>query len=390
MLALTRRQLFAVGMTCTVMLANALYGWDRHVWDIPTSEIASANKIAFAAKLMFTLAATFTRLSLICFYYRLVKDSGMKWFKYVLHAALLWTLAVGIGFVCMCCLSLDPKITLIIARPVEAYWVFPPTSGHCLDEGKVVLGSGVINCFSDLLTTVLPIPIVARLQMPRRQRFGVCVLLCLGFIVTIAGIVRTYFIWKSLIAQYDETWWAYPLWIAAAVEIDLAVICACAPAWKSLLQPPIVSMSHRLSSKLSSLRSPQSSRRSSPPEPPSKKGLVFSPLRSLPWFQISRLNFEKSQTTSSIEKGLSEDPVKAEDGVEQEGKDVGMREFRHSEITLDPEMGIRPATPSLHIIMRQSVEQQVACIVPAESTHRRSGQWLAEELGMKRLFSSRK
>lgn len=87
-----------------------------------------------------------------------------------------------------------------------------------------MLGGGVINCASDLLTTVLPIPIVMRLQMPLRQRIGVCVLLCLGFIVTIAGVVRTYFIWKSLMGSYDETWYSYPLWIAAAVEIDLAVV----------------------------------------------------------------------------------------------------------------------------------------------------------------------
>lgn len=63
-----------------------------------------------------------------------------------------------------------------------------------------------------------------KLQMPLRQRIGVCILLCLGFVVTIAGSIRTYFIWKSLIATWDETWYSYPLWIAAAVEIDLAVV----------------------------------------------------------------------------------------------------------------------------------------------------------------------
>jgi len=46
---------------------------------------------------------------------------------------------------------------------------------------------------------------------------------------------RTYFIWKCLIQSYDETWYAYPLWICAAVEIDLAVLCACAPALRPLL-----------------------------------------------------------------------------------------------------------------------------------------------------------
>jgi hypothetical protein len=35
--------------------------------------------------------------------------------------------------------------------------------------------------------------------------------------------------------SYDETWFAYPLYIAAAVEIDLAVITACAPALRPFL-----------------------------------------------------------------------------------------------------------------------------------------------------------
>ena len=102
-------------------------------------------------------------------------------------------------------------------------------ASHCLPEGELMVISGSINCFCDLLTTLLPIPIVMRLQMPKRQRVGVCVLLCMGLVVTVAGIFRTYYIWKSLVDSYDETWYAYPLWIAAAVEIDLAVVSASCP-----------------------------------------------------------------------------------------------------------------------------------------------------------------
>jgi len=64
---------------------------------------------------------------------------------------------------------------------------------------------------------------------------AVNVLFSLGFIVTIAGIVRTWYIYKSVIAEYDQTWFAYPLWIAAAIEIDLGVICASAPVLRPLL-----------------------------------------------------------------------------------------------------------------------------------------------------------
>lgn len=77
---------------------------------------------------------------------------------------------------------------------------------------------------ADLLCTILPIPAVMRLRMPLRERIGVCFLLSAGIVVTIAGIVRTYFVYQGLVATYDETWYTYPLWICAAIEIHLAVV----------------------------------------------------------------------------------------------------------------------------------------------------------------------
>jgi hypothetical protein len=95
------RQVFTVAIFVVVILANERYGWNRHVWDLPFDMIESANIVAFVAKLTFTLAATFIRLSLICFYYRLMKDSGIQWFRYVLHASVLWTASVCIVFVAL-------------------------------------------------------------------------------------------------------------------------------------------------------------------------------------------------------------------------------------------------------------------------------------------------
>lgn len=108
---------------------------------------------------------------------------------------------------------------------MQAYWQFPNVlDGQCLDEGVMTLTCGIISCVADFLCTILPIPVVLRLRMPLRQRIGVCVLLSAGIVVTVAGVIRTYFIWKSLIATYDETWFTYPLWICAALEIDIAVV----------------------------------------------------------------------------------------------------------------------------------------------------------------------
>ncbi|TKA78707.1 hypothetical protein B0A49_02522 [Cryomyces minteri] len=246
--------LMTIGMTAVVLLANTRYGWNRHVWDIPVDLLTNSGIIAFVAKIAFTLAATFTRISLLCFYYRLIKDGSVKWFKRLLHVSVAFVVSVCIVFL---------ALTIWQCSPIEAYWVFPPIKdSKCLDEGTVTLAAGVINCVADLLVTVLPIPIVMQLQMPIRQRIGVIFLLSLGFIVTNAGVVRTYFIWKSLVKSYDETWFAYPLWIAAAVEIDLAVICACAPALKPLLSSfhgsSIASLGSKIGQKWNSSRSDRS------------------------------------------------------------------------------------------------------------------------------------
>ena len=85
-------------MTVEEILAIEKFGWNRHAWDLPPAMIVDASKILFAGKATFVLASTFTRLSLLCFYYRILKDSGIKWFRWVLHASVIWTVAIAIMF----------------------------------------------------------------------------------------------------------------------------------------------------------------------------------------------------------------------------------------------------------------------------------------------------
>lgn len=110
--------------------------------------------------------------------------------------------------------------------------------GRCLDEGAITLAGGIINTFADILVTIIPIPLIAKLQLPIRRRIGAIILVSLGFIVCIAGAVRAYYTWLSLISSYDQTWYCYGVWISAAIEIDLGVVsCISATAQlKELIQ----------------------------------------------------------------------------------------------------------------------------------------------------------
>ncbi|EON62658.1 hypothetical protein W97_01882 [Coniosporium apollinis CBS 100218] len=253
-----------VTLTIIVMLANTRYYWDRHVWDIPWNAVPGTLKVAFAGKMTFIFAATFVRMSLLQFYYRLTRQCNIRWSNWALHLTHAFNACICVAFV---------ALTIFQCYPVSAYWAFPLQMNKCLPEGPVTLGAGIVNCVADLLVASLPIPIVAQLQMPQRQRVGVVILLSLGFIVTTAGIVRTYFIWKSLMNSYDETWFAYPLWIAAVVEIDLAVICACAPAIRPLVTIYVSPIFSRFSTRLSKrLYAILSSGHVSSPDVPSPDG----------------------------------------------------------------------------------------------------------------------
>ena len=130
-------------------------------------------------------------------------------------------------------------------------------------------------------------------------------------------------------------------------------ICSCAPAWKSLLIKPL----RKLSSRLSSLRTPSNSPDSSAAAKPS----VFHPIRSLPWFQITRLNFERTErqpdeySLQDLEKGSNRSIVRSShEQLEEIEDDSGGRDHGLHD-SIDPTIG--PVTPRLQMDMRRSIDQ---------------------------------
>lgn len=219
--------LCAVGLTTVVILATTHYGWDRHVYDIRVDQYPGTMKLAMSSTVLFTAAASFTRLSLFCFYYRLVADSGSHWFKWVIHVNVAYT---------VCTFFATNYVAIFTCHPVSNYWKITAPSDSCMNGGLAAFVTGVINTASDFAATATPLPLIWKLQMPLRERVAVCVLFGLGVIVSIAGTVRNVFVYKSLVQTYDQTWYAHPVWVSAALEIDLGVICASVPVLRPLLR----------------------------------------------------------------------------------------------------------------------------------------------------------
>lgn len=220
------------GFTIPIIIANNEYGLDRHVWDVPLGNItrelleiqgvivpnnvSGLLKFGYAARISLQLAGNFTRMSLVCFYFRLVEGGHHRRFILILRAALAL-------LVVYCVVFFFPAV--FACNPIKAYWMLPPPpNATCLPEGNWAFTAGVVSCIMDVMVMILPVPIIMNLSMTLRKRVVVIVLLNLGLLATIAGVLRTYYTWRSLLRSYDTTWEGYGLWITAAIEVNTGIV----------------------------------------------------------------------------------------------------------------------------------------------------------------------
>jgi hypothetical protein len=116
------------------------------------------------------------------------------------------------------------NMTLTVRRPIHAAWTTIGDNPQCLDEGVIITTVGALLTVMDFVVNILPLPIVARLNVVFRQRMAATVLLSLGTIATAAGIVREVYVYRAFLGTKDSTWGALPLWICADVEIYVGLV----------------------------------------------------------------------------------------------------------------------------------------------------------------------
>ncbi|RAL64276.1 hypothetical protein DID88_002168 [Monilinia fructigena] len=176
--------------------------WTRHQYDIPQSHVEFGLKMVLIIEVMFAAACTFTKLSMLMLVRRMLTSASMFWRRVTLAAICI----VGLqgGLFCI--------VLVFQCRPPQDYWKLT------LDPQPNFV--------------ILPIRTVYSTNLPRRQQFLVSLLFILGLLSCFAGIVRTYYMY--IVTQvWDQVWASYPVWISAAVELYIGIICTSIPATKA-------------------------------------------------------------------------------------------------------------------------------------------------------------
>ncbi|KAJ5941347.1 hypothetical protein N7516_001515 [Penicillium verrucosum] len=218
--------IFAIAMAVITSIATEQWGMNRHIWDIESDRFIAVRKLNLCFQLLFLVSSCFIKISLLCFCRRLIGKVNFALYNWAFLLSIVFVAGSSVLFI---------VISIFQCSPIHAYWEINTESYHCMDDGAIVFSASVINIFTDLLVTALPMPLIWSLRLPARQRLAVISIFALGIVVNVAGCVRTVYAWKSMMTGYDGTWVGWPGLITAAVELSLGLICSSAPALRPLI-----------------------------------------------------------------------------------------------------------------------------------------------------------
>ncbi|KAI1776203.1 hypothetical protein F4818DRAFT_374246 [Hypoxylon cercidicola] len=120
--------------------------------------------------------------------------------------------------------------------PVRLSWQPPGArdARRCIDLPRFMFATSTLNTAVDLLVLAVPVPLVRRLQIARKQRIALLAVFTVGAVVCVASVMRLVSIYR-LQASTDPSAGGVSLGLWSGVELALAVICACLPTLRPVL-----------------------------------------------------------------------------------------------------------------------------------------------------------
>ncbi|RFU35620.1 hypothetical protein B7463_g717, partial [Scytalidium lignicola] len=205
------------------ILYGRRFGIGLHKTDIDPKHLDSALQILLVTELTYSLAVGIIKLSILCFYLRLVSIEG--WFRTSVKTTMF-----------ILCLSIIQAeiVTLVQCTPFrKIYDSTGKVQGSCINTTAYYYSLAVFNIIMDIWILVLPIKTLIRIKRPRKEKFILFAVFGAGVFSCISGIVRLYTVGKYTRSK-DPYYDAVPINIWSFIEINAGIVCASVPAMKPL------------------------------------------------------------------------------------------------------------------------------------------------------------
>jgi hypothetical protein len=210
--------LSAIAFLAVVML-QIKYGLGRQ---INREELGSFLMALWGTIPLYNAALSFCKLSITVQYYRVFRMATIQSLITVVIVALsIYTLWSVFG-------------TIFTCWPVEKYWNFAE-EGTCLDRNAITFANAGINIVTDLGLLALPIPLLHKLQIPRKQKIILVGVFACGALACAMSIIRLHSLYQIGVAPpARQSVEGVNIAIWSGIEINVGIICASIPALKTL------------------------------------------------------------------------------------------------------------------------------------------------------------
>ncbi|KAF3480941.1 uncharacterized protein GIQ15_06288 [Arthroderma uncinatum] len=205
----------------TTIVVAAIGGAGLHATEATPAQLVALLKLFVAAPVVWSLATTFLKLSILSFYHKVF--GSKKSMRVAVYIESVIVIALFIATI------LEP---FLLCRPFRYTWDKFQTQGTCGDSKKAYLGVAVTNLVVDVSIYLLPIPVLWNLQMTKSKRLALCGIFALGLIVCIFSALRIYALLKLSVQDFsfsvinDANF--------GGLEVELGTINACLPFYRPL------------------------------------------------------------------------------------------------------------------------------------------------------------
>ncbi|PWY75502.1 plasma membrane Pth11-like protein [Aspergillus heteromorphus CBS 117.55] len=227
----------AIQIVNTVMGDMAChYGFGRHKKDIVRTggNVILTLKYFWLFQILYKLVLCLNKLSFLAFYLRLFPT---KKFRLICWITISLVLCSTFGFVIA---------TIFQCIPVRASWI-KSLPKHCVNNSSFRWSWAGYNTIMDIWVCLMPLPVLAQLQLDRPRKVGVMLVFCMGLFVCVTSVIRMWAMVESTKTE-DPTWGSFDALLWSAIEASTGIICACLPFLKHPIQRLLPSLFGSLSS----------------------------------------------------------------------------------------------------------------------------------------------
>lgn len=219
-----------LGLACHVVEAN--HGTGRHAAYVSTSNLQVIKRWSLVSQTQQISAVTFTKMSATLLLIRLIAGTTTKTLRLSLYALMIVFVTIALATI---------FATWLQCIPIDAVWD-KGVDGRCLHAHQILAFFYTLNAFTiltDVICAAFPILVLQRLQMNRRKKIGLSIVMSLGLITAACAAVKTSYL--GGIRSKDYSWDSLNVSMWAIIEEDVGIIACSIPTLYPLVRSTLKS-----------------------------------------------------------------------------------------------------------------------------------------------------